>query len=308
MRANKKVDILNDRPKWVVALSYIIVTAAAIISMGPLLIIIMSSFATADSIKEYGYSLFVHEFTLSAWKYVFDNIEPILRSTLVSVGSVVVTVILSLFLNFQCGYVFSDPKFRWTKQFSIIIYATTIFSGGMVAGYLVKTQMYHLNDTFWILCLPTIGFFDIMLVKSYIQTTVSVSLIESARLDGAKELYTMFKIVMPLSLPVLALQALTISVGKWNDWNTPMLFITRRDYLVPLTLLLQRLETNANWLQDNASKMGNLANQVVSQNETVSVAAYRMAVAIISLLPIMIMYPFTQKYFITGITIGSVKE
>lgn len=307
MIKKKKKDILNDRPVWVIVVSYVIATLLAVMSIGPLLIILMSSFATGESLQQYGYSIFVHEFTLSAWKYVLDNIAPILRSTIVSVGSVFVTVVLSIFMNFQCGYVFSDPRFRWSKQFSVLIYAVTIINGGMVAGYLVKTQMYQLDDTFWILCLPAVGYFNMVLVKSYIQTSVSVAVIESARIDGASELYTMMKIVMPMALPVLALQAFSIAIGKWNDWNTPMLYITRRDELVPLALLLQRLEKSATWLQDNAAKMGSLASQV-TKNEEISVAAYRMAVAVISLIPVIIMYPFTQKYFTTGITIGAVKE
>ena len=177
-----------------------------------------------------------------------------------------------------------------------------LFSGGLVASYLINTKVLNLSNTIWALILPgTMGAWNVIVLKSFFQGSVPYEIIESGKLDGANEFKIFFKLVMPISLPGIATIALFIMIAKWNDWLTPMLFITNNK-LYTLSFLLQNMMNNIQEMMNNAAESG-----VASQMENLPTEGARMALCMVAVAPMLVAYPFFQKYFIQGMTVGSVK-
>ena len=180
-----------------------------------------------------------------------------------------------------------------------------LFSGGMVSSYLVVTRFLGLKDNLLALILPIcVTSFNIIILRTFFKTTIPESIIESAKIDGASELSIFLKIVLPISLPAVATIALFLTLGFWNDWFNAMLYIEKSS-LMPLQYMLVKLETSIEFLVNNSSSLGILA---VDQASKLPRDTAKMAIVVISTLPIILAYPFFQKYFVSGLTVGAVKE
>ena len=179
-----------------------------------------------------------------------------------------------------------------------------LFNGGIVASYFVWTRYFHIKNTIWALILPglLISSFNIILIKNYFQTCIHESLLESARIDGAGEFTIFGKIVLPLSKPIIATIGLMSALGYWNKWTNGLYFIDDRS-LYTIQLVLNQINESASYLASNSSQMGSMINGTAS----IPTTTMRMAIAVIAILPILVIYPFFQKYFVKGITIGAVK-
>ncbi|MFR6470441.1 MAG: carbohydrate ABC transporter permease, partial [Lachnospiraceae bacterium] len=175
-----------------------------------------------------------------------------------------------------------------------------------VASYYTWSQIFHIRNTLWALIFPGLmmNAFNVILVKNYFKFSVPASLIEAARIDGAGEIKIFFRIVLPLSTPILATIGLMTGLIYWNDWNNGLYYLSQREggTYYTIQILLNQINENVQFLAKNASQMG------ITSVGSLPTTTVRMAIAVIGILPVLIVYPFLQKYFVKGITMGAVKE
>jgi putative aldouronate transport system permease protein len=202
------------------------------------------------------------------------------------------------------GYVLSRREYRLQKFFTWFVFIPMIFNGGLVSSYFIIAQFLHLKDTIGVLIVPlAVSSFHVIICKTFFRSTIPDSLIESAKMDGASQLTIFFRIVFPLSLPVLATIGLFLSFAYWNDWFTAMLYIDNPN-LFTLQAYLNRLLGDLNFLAQNAALLGVSQAQLLA---TMPKEAARMAIVVVAVLPIACAYPFFQRYFVSGLTVGAVK-
>lgn len=280
---------------------FIIIALTCVI---PLLFVIIISLSSNESIREIGYSFTPNEWTFSAYSYLWEMRNYIGRAFLVSIGITVVGTMLGLYLNSTMAYVLSRRSFKLRRFFTLMIFIPMLFNGGLVSTYLINTQLLHLQNTYLALILPIcVSSFYIIVMRTYLQTTIPDSVVESAKIDGASQHRIFFHIILPISLPGLATIGLFLAFAYWNDWFSTMLYI-QSNYakMYPLQYVLVDIEENIQNMIRNAQYM--MPGQSLSDIPAESV---RMAIVVIVVLPIAMAYPYFQKYFITGLTIGSVK-
>ena len=220
-----------------------------------------------------------------------------------SIGITVVGTLIGLTLISTMGYVLSRRNFKLRGIYTTLIFIPMIFNGGLLSTYVVNTQLLHLRNTYWALILPlACSSFYVIIMRTFFQTTVPDEIIESGKVDGASQLRIFLQLVLPISLPALATIALFLTFAYWNDWYQAKLYIetSRRD-LYPLQYVLVNIEENISYLTNNQGNMSADSSNVLP-SETM-----RMAIVVIAVVPIMFSYPFFQKYFISGLTIGAVK-
>ena len=221
----------------------------------------------------------------------------------ISVEVTVIGTVLGVILTATMGYVLSRPGYKLNGFFSTVVFIPMIFSGGMVASYVVIAQILNLRDTIWSLILPLcVSSFNVTICRTYFRTNIPDAVIESAKIDGASQLTIFVRIVTPISKPLLATIGLFLAFGYWNDWFQSSLYISK-DNLLSLQALLNQLQKNMEFLTKNPTAGMSLQDYKLAM-PTESV---RMAIAIIIAVPIACVYPFFQKYFISGLTVGAVK-
>lgn len=282
----------------------LIFISLALIAVIPVIFVIIISFSSAESIQRIGYSFFPQEWSIDAYVYLWNLRDVIGRSFLVTVGITIVGTVIGLFLNSTMGYVLSRKNFVLRNFFTKLIFIPMLFSGGLVSSYLINTQVLKLGNTYWALILPmAVSSFYIIVLRTFFQTTVPDSLIESAKIDGASQFTIYFKIVMPISLPALATIGLFLSFAYWNSWFLAMLYIqSTHQHMYPLQYVLMSIERNLQFLTQNSQFM--IPEEALRRLPAESV---RMAIVVIVVVPITLAYPFFQKYFISGLTIGAIK-
>jgi putative aldouronate transport system permease protein len=282
----------------------IVFILVALTCLIPLIFVIIISLSSSASIRAIGYSFFPKEWSFDAYSYLWEMRGYIGRAFMVSIGITVIGTLLGLLLNSTMGYVLSRRGFAYRRFFTILIFIPMLFGGGLVSTYLVNTQLLRLGNTYWALILPLcVSSFYIIVLRTFFQTTVPDSIIESAKIDGASQLLIFFRIVLPISLPALATVGLFLSFGYWNDWFTTMLYIqSDHAYMYPLQYVLVDIDQNIQNMIRNAQYM--MPGQSLANIPAESV---RMAICVVVVLPITLSYPYFQKYFISGLTIGSVK-
>lgn len=269
----------------------------------PVLMALSASFSSEGAIVSHGYSILPKEISLDGYKYVFSTGYSILSAYAMTIVTVAAGVIFGVLATAMYGYVISRKDFEHGKFFLIFVFFTQLFNGGMVAAYIINTQALHLTNTPIILMITcAFSSWNVLVLKSFFTSSVPFSIIEAGTIDGANEYKIFFQLVMPISLPGIATIALFITLDKWNDWMTPMLYITDKR-LYTLSFLLQSMLTNIQQMLEDAQNSG-----VASDMEKIPSESARMALCMVALGPMLVIYPFFQKYFIQGMTIGSVKE
>ena len=270
----------------------------------PLVFVIIISFSSDQSVQMYGYRFVPKEWTLSAYTYLWMLRDYIGKAFLVSVGTTIVGTVLGILLNSTMGYVLSRRSYALRKFLTILIFIPMLFNGGLVASYMVNTQLLNLGNTYWALILPlTTSSFFIVILRTFFQTTIPEEIIESALIDGASQFRIFFSIVMPLSLPAIATIALFLSFAYWNSWFPALMYIqSTHAHMYPLQYVLMNIERTIQDLVRNAQFM--LPTEAFRALPT---EAVRMAIVVVTILPIALSYPFFQKYFISGLTIGAIK-
>jgi putative aldouronate transport system permease protein len=271
----------------------------------PFLFVIIISLTSEKALQANGYRFWPEEWSLDAYKYIFVSGSSILRSYGITIIVTITGTLLGLFIMTTFAYALSRKSFEFRKFFTKLIFIPMLFSGGMVSSYLVVTRFLGLKNNILALILPIcVSSFHIIILRTFFKTSVPDAIIESARIDGASEFLLFAKIVLPISLPAIATIALFLTLGFWNDWFNAMLYIDENS-LIPLQYLLIRLESSMEFLANNSQTLGTNAIQATSNmpKETI-----KMAIVAITTLPIIFAYPFFQKYFVSGLTVGAVKE
>lgn len=281
----------------------IIFIVASLICTLPVLFVFMISITSEDALKRYGYSFIPKEFSLEAYKFLFGEGGTIIRAFGVSVFVTIVGMIIGIILTTTMGYVLSRPGYKLNNFLTMIVFIPMIFNGGMIASYVVNTNMLGLKNSIWALIWPlAVSSFNVIICKTFFRTTIPDSVIESAKIDGAAQFSIFTKIVLPISKPVIATIGLFLTFGYWNDWFQSSLYINN-DKLYSLQALLNSILQNIQVLAKNPA-MGLTLQQY---KNAMPQEGARMAIAIIIIVPIACAYPFFQKYFISGLTIGAVK-
>ncbi len=272
-------------------------------SIFPVVFVFMISVSSEESIRRVGYSFIPIQFSSRAYEFLWNERNMIFDALFISVSVTVIGTLVGLILNTTMGYSLSRPNFRMKTFYTWVIFIPMLFSGGMVASYVVNANILGLRNTIWALILPLAGSsYNIVISKTFFKSTVPDSIIESAKIDGASQIRTYASIVMPISKPLLATIGIFMCFGYWNDWFQSSLYISNAK-LVSLQALLNNMMRTLTYLANNPTAGLSLVqyrNQMPSES-------VRMAIAIVIVIPIACAYPFFQKYFISGLTIGAVK-
>lgn len=269
----------------------------------PILLTISVSFTSDKSLTEFGYMLIPKEWSLESYKFIFEDPSTILHAYGVTIFNTVLGAGLSTLVIALFAYPLSRKDFIFRKAFTFYIFFTMLFSGGTVSWYIVCTSVFHLSNKIWAMILPMLmNAWYVIIMRTFFQTNVPVSIIESGKLDGASELRIFFRLVLPISLPGIATIALFQTLAYWNDWWMPIMFIVD-SRLYNLQFLLQRMMQNIQLMNENAQYMANASAKMAN----IPKEGARMALCVVAMGPILIVYPFFQKYFIQGLTVGSIK-
>lgn len=276
----------------------------ALICVIPAVLVVSISFSAEQSITDYGYRLIPKIISLDGYGYLLKQGALIIRALGVSLFVTIVGTALGTLLTTLMGYVLSRPDYKLNGFLTMLVFIPMVFNGGLVSTYFIVSQFLHLKNTLWALILPlSVSSFNVVICRTFFKTTIPEELIESAKMDGATQFKIFCQIVLPISLPVIATIGLFLCFAYWNDWYQSMLYIDNQR-LYSLQALLNAIMTNINMLAQNAATMGaSMADMVANMPKE----AARMAIVVIIVLPIACAYPFFQKYFISGLTVGAVK-
>ncbi|WP_042166084.1 carbohydrate ABC transporter permease [Paenibacillus gorillae] len=283
---------------WLIHLWFIVFSLFCII---PFLYVISISFSKETDIALHGYQLIPKTFTTFAYEYLFESPKVLISSYLVSIAVTVLGTILSLIITAKLAYVLSRKDFRGSKPMSFFVFFTLLFSGGLVPWFILIKNFLHIDDTILSLILPYVIMpWHVLLMKGFL-SDIPPALIESGKIDGAGEWRIFYNIILPISKPAMATLGLFIAFVYWNDWYLALLYIDSPN-LVPLQYMLYRIMNNIQFLSTSLQS-GNISIDLSKMpNETA-----RMAMAMLAAGPILFVFPFFQKYFIKGLTVGAVK-
>ncbi|HTG70093.1 MAG TPA: carbohydrate ABC transporter permease [Candidatus Udaeobacter sp.] len=271
----------------------------------PLVLIVMVSISDEGTVVREGYQFIPSKLDLAAYQFLFKDATQIIRSYSISILVTIVGTTLSLIIMALYAYPISRADFPHAKFFTFFVFFTMLFSGGLVPWYLVYVQVLDLKDTLLALIMPLlVAAFFVLIIRTFFQTTIPAAVLESAKIDGAGELTIFAKIVLPLSLPVLATVALFQTLTYWNDWFLSLVFITK-DGNITVQYLMYKTMLNIQFLANNSTAAAAITaagGTFKFPSETV-----RMAMVVVGIGPIIFAYPFFQKYFVKGLTVGAVK-
>jgi putative aldouronate transport system permease protein len=290
----------NDRFQWIVHLMFVIVSVLCLL---PFLLLVTSSITDETEIIQNGYSLFPNHISFAAYEYLFQDASVILRSYGISILVTVLGTLLSLTIIALLAYPMSRRDLPFRGILAFYVFFTMLFNGGLVSTYYIYTQVFDLKNSILALIIPYLllnGFY-VLLARTFFMTSIPVPVIESAYIDGAGEFKIFYRIILPLSLPILATIGLFQLINYWNDWFNSMIFITDSK-LFGLQYLLNKILLDIQFL--STSDMGGNTAEMMSSLPKEGV---RMAMAVIGVIPILAAYPFFQKFFIKGLTVGAVK-
>lgn len=267
----------------------------------PFVFLVSSSLTSEDALIKYGYNFWPKEFSAEAYAYIMTDAGRIFRAYGLTILTTVIGVVLGLSITTMYAYVISRKDFPLRGILAFMIFFTMLFNGGLVPTYLLYTTVWGIKNTIWGQIIPALlmnGFF-VMIMRAYFSNNLPLEILESARVDGAGEFYSFIKIVLPLSTPILATVGLFIAVNYWNDWYNGLIYINEAE-LFTMQNFLNRLMQDSKMM----ATLGDSGAGVTTQTPT---SAMRMAIAVIAIIPILVAYPFFQRYFIKGIAIGGVK-
>lgn len=281
----------------------IILTIASISCILPFLLLIIGSFTDNNLIINEGYSFFPKKWSVAAYEYLGNDFSSMVNAYIVTIFTTAFGTFLGLIVSSMLAYGLSHNRLKGSSLLNFLVLFTLLFNGGLVPTYLMYTQLFHIKNTIWAQIFPTLlvnGFF-VMLLRSYFRTNIPQELYEAARMDGASEVRIFFRICLPLSLPILATVGLMQGLSYWNSWVNGLYYLTDTKYY-NIQNILNRLLMDIRYLQSGF--FGDMASELLANMPTDSVI---MAIAVIGVVPILFIYPFFQKYYIKGITLGGVK-
>lgn len=268
----------------------------------PVWLVVAISFTGENSLMLEGYHFWPREFSIAAYQYVFGGAASVFNAYAVTITVTVLGVVGHIIITAMLAYPLSRPEVTHRNKIALFVYIPVLFSGGLVPFYMLMTRVLNLKNTIWALIIVyLVSAVNVLIMKNFFRS-IPDSLIESARIDGSGEIHTFFRIVFPLSKPVIASIGLFVAIAYWNDWMTCSLYV-EKPALYTLQYLLQSLMNNIGYLQANAAASQSMMKMI----GMLPSEGARMATCVLSIGPIILLYPFLQKYFAKGLTIGAVK-
>ncbi len=276
----------------------------SVIMIFPFLLLISASFTDNEAIVLHGYTLFPSKFSLEAYKYIWTERNQIFRAYFITIFVTVVGTCTGVMISLLYGYAISKRDLPGRNFFSFYLFFTMLFGGGLIPTYIWYTRYLHIKNTIWALLIPGLlmGAYNVIMIRSYYQNSIPSELGESAKIDGAGEFTTFFKIYMPLSKPVVATIAMFQGLAYWNDWTNGLYYITDNK-LFSIQQLLNNIMKNIEYLSNNP----NSGMSAASLGMQIPQETVRMAIAVVGMIPVFLLFPMLQKYFVKGIMVGSVK-
>ncbi|MGI6325947.1 MAG: carbohydrate ABC transporter permease [Saccharofermentanales bacterium] len=284
--------------KTLANLVMIVLSAGALL---PFVVLFMASISDNDLIVRLGYTIWPRGFSLEAYAYIFDNISVIGRAYLITVFVTIVGTFVSLLVTNTAAYALSHDRMPLRRVLMFYIVFTMLFNGGLVPTYYVYSQIVQIRNTLPALIVPNLlcSAFNVILVRNYYRFSIPSTILDSARIDGAGEFRIFLRIMLPLSLPITATVGLLTAIIYWNDWQNGLYYLSGPEYF-SIQQVLRVMSTDLMFLANNSTNTG------VTRNLPLS--TIRMAIAAIGIIPLLLVFPFFEKYFVKGITIGAVKE
>ncbi len=279
----------------------IILTFLVIVTLLPIVLLVIASFTKEQVLVQNGYTFFPKALSLDAYYYMVKQGAVIVRSYGVSFLVTVLGTVMSVAVTTTLAYPMARKSFRYKNVLSFFVFFTMLFNGGIVPSYIMWSRFFHIKNTLWALIIPNymVTAFNVILVKNFYQNNVPDALVEAAQIDGASELKTFYRIMFPLSRPVVATISLFTGLCYWNDWTNGLYYVDN-EKLFSIQLLLMKIMNNIQALKANTALMGTGTVELPG-------TSVRMAMAFVGILPILIVYPFVQKYLVEGVVIGAVK-
>lgn len=270
----------------------------------PFILLFMSSFTDESTLIRNGYAFVPQKFSVEAYAYIFKNANKIFRAYGITILVTVVGTFANIMMSTMIAYPLSLEKLPGRKIITFYLFFTMLFNGGLVPSYLMYTNYFHIKNSIWALIVPNLllSAMNILLIRTYISGSIPAELFEAAKVDGANEFVVFFKLVIPLSKPIIVTMGTFAGLGYWNDWTNGLYYLTDSKYY-SIQNLLNKMITDIQVLASN-SAMASQASSEIAKLPTVGV---RMAIAVVAMLPIFAVFPFLQKYFQKGIALGAVK-
>ncbi len=260
--------------------------------------VVASSFATEASILKNGYTFWPSDFSLDAYKLIFRD-HTIYKAYGVTTFVTLTGTVLSMILTSALAYALSVKSVKYRNHIAFYVYFTMLFHGGLVATYLLISKYLDMKDTIWVLIVPSLlSAWNMFLLRNFF-ASIDDSIAESAKIDGANDIYILFRIILPISLPALATIGLFYALSYWNKWFDAVLYINDKD-LYPLQYLIQRIMNNLDYINQ-------ISADVSIPNFIPPAMTVRLATTVVTIGPIVLLYPFLQKYFVKGLMVGAVK-
>ena len=294
----------KDGKRWL-ALSHVVLMIFALCALIPFLLLLSASFSDENAVMVQGYSLIPHKFSMDAYTYIATRWADIGHSYLMTILVTALGTLVSMVITSMFAYTLSMSFLPGVKVLNFLVVFTMLFSGGMVGSYYIWSRVFQIRNTLFALILPNLllNAFNVILVKNYYQNSIPPALREAARIDNCSEFGIFWRIVVPLSVPINATIGLMTGLAYWNDWTNGLYYLTERggSQYYTIQLMLNRISQKITWLSSAASGSGISTGNIPTTTS-------RMAIGMIGLLPVLLAYPFLQKYFVKGITVGAVKE
>ncbi|MFV0399087.1 MAG: carbohydrate ABC transporter permease [Oscillospiraceae bacterium] len=292
-----------DRKKGSQILSHSVMILLTLFCVIPFLLLVISSLTEETALRRFGYSLFPKVWSLESYAYMFNQGAMVLRAYSITIIVTVVGTLGSLLLTILMAYPLSRKDLPGRGVFAFFVFFTMLFNGGLVPSYIMWTRTFHINNSIWALIIPSLllNAFYIMMMRTYFSTNIPEEILEAARIDGANEFYILWRVVLPMSIPMLATLALMIGLGYWNDWKNGLYYLTDSK-LFSIQNMLNTMIQDVRFLASGGG--GSNTSEILA---TMPSTGIKMAIAVVGALPIIMVYPFFQRYFVKGITIGAVK-
>lgn len=278
--------------------AYIVMIILSILCVVPFLLMIAASVTSESALLEFGYSFWPKEFSMAAYQYLFADGVTIFRAYGITIIVTVIGTVVSLILTTLLAYAISKRNLPGRNIIAFVVFFAMLFNGGLVPTYIMWNNIFHIKNTLFALIVPNylvFGFYVIMM-RTYFMSNIPEEVLESARIDGAGELKILVKIVTPMAVPILATVGMMQAITYWNEWQNGLYYVNDSK-LYTIQLILNKMINNADAIKT-------IATNVSINLPSVSI---KMAVAVLGAVPIMCVFPFFQKYYVKGITIGAVK-
>ncbi len=292
----------KSNKRWSCA-GHILMIVLSVLAIAPFILLIISSFTDEGAALRNGYSYMPEAWSLEAYRYIATQWEMIGKGYLVSFTVTIIGTAVGVTISAMFGYVLSQKSLPFRSIILFLLTFTMLFNGGLTASYIVYTQVFHIKNTIFGLIVPGLlmNAYNVMMFRNYFEMSIPGALQEAAKIDGASEMKIFFKVIVPLSLPMVATVGLMVALMYWNDWMNGMYYLSSNSKLQSIQTILNRVNENIKFLQQN-----NL-NVIASESDLPS-KTVRMAIALVGTVPILCLYPVFQKWFVKGMMVGAVKE